>query len=56
LLERIRRERDLTIVMVTHDPGVGERADRLIQMLDGWIVTRASELERRDIVAAVANW
>jgi ABC-type lipoprotein export system ATPase subunit len=56
LLERIRLERDLTIVMVTHDPRVAERADRLIQMLDGRIVTPAPELERRDIVAAVANW
>jgi putative ABC transport system ATP-binding protein len=56
LLERIRLERDLTIVMVTHDPRVAERADRLIQMLDGRVVTPAPQLERRDIVAAVANW
>jgi putative ABC transport system ATP-binding protein len=35
LLERLRRERDLTIVLVTHDAAVAARADRVVRMLDG---------------------
>ena len=35
LLERLRRERNLTIVLVTHDQGVAARADRIVRMLDG---------------------
>ena len=35
LIERLRAERGLTIVMVTHDLKVAARADRVVQMLDG---------------------
>jgi putative ABC transport system ATP-binding protein len=35
LLEELRRERHLTIVLVTHDAGVAARADRIVHMLDG---------------------
>ena len=35
LLERIRDERETTIVLVTHDALVAERADRIVRMLDG---------------------
>jgi len=35
LLERIRDERETTIVLVTHDALVAERADRVVRMLDG---------------------
>jgi putative ABC transport system ATP-binding protein len=38
LLERLRAERGLTIVMVTHDMGVAARADRIVRMLDGRVV------------------
>lgn len=38
LIDRIRASRELTVVMVTHDPGVAARADRIVQMLDGRIV------------------
>jgi putative ABC transport system ATP-binding protein len=41
LLERLRRERDLTIVLVTHDPSVAARADRVVQMLDGRLAPAA---------------
>jgi len=37
LIEELRRCRGLTIVLVTHDPGVAHRADRVIQMLDGHV-------------------
>ena len=35
LLETLRRERNLTIVLVTHDQGVAARADRIVRMLGG---------------------
>ena len=38
LLEQLQRDRQLTIVLITHDPNVAARADRIINMLDGRIV------------------
>lgn len=38
LLARLRDERGLTIVMVTHDMEVAARADRIVRMLDGRVV------------------
>ena len=35
LIERLRAENGLTIVLVTHDRDVAARADRLVHMLDG---------------------
>jgi len=35
LLEDLRKKRGLTIVLVTHEPAVATRADRIIEMLDG---------------------
>jgi putative ABC transport system ATP-binding protein len=35
LIERLRRERRLTVVMATHDPAVAARADRTLHMVDG---------------------
>ena len=35
LLDRLRREWGLTIVLVTHDAQVAARADRVVRMLDG---------------------
>lgn len=39
LLEKLRDERGLTLVLVTHDPTVAARADRIVRMLDGKIVS-----------------
>ncbi|HXV34588.1 MAG TPA: ABC transporter ATP-binding protein [Gaiellaceae bacterium] len=41
LLDRLRRERNLTIVLVTHDATVAGRADRVVQMLDGRLAPAA---------------
>ncbi len=41
LLERLQREQGVTLVVVSHDPTVSSRADRLLHMLDGRI--RAQE-------------
>jgi len=38
LLQQLNREHEQTIVMVTHDPGVGARADRIVRFRDGAIV------------------
>jgi putative ABC transport system ATP-binding protein len=35
LIDELRRERGLTVVLVTHDHGVAARADRIVRMLDG---------------------
>ena len=35
LLERLREQRHMTILLVTNDPGVAERADRMLAMRDG---------------------
>ena len=38
LMESLRQSRGLTIILVTHDPGVAARADRIVRMLDGRVV------------------
>ena len=35
---RMLQQRGVTILMVTHSPQHGERADRIISMLDGQVV------------------
>ena len=41
LMETLNREKGLTFVIVTHDPGVGARCHRTIHMRDGDIVREA---------------
>ena len=38
LIQALRRQRRLTVVLVTHDTGVAARADRIVRMLDGRMV------------------
>lgn len=40
VLAEVRRERGLTIVMVTHDAGVSAHADRIIRLRDGKLDTQ----------------
>lgn len=50
LLQGLRAERNITVVLVTHDPSVAARADRIVEMLDGRIVGEtagAAALPRR---------
>jgi lipoprotein-releasing system ATP-binding protein len=35
ILCALNRRQNLTIVMVTHDPGIAQRADRVVRMVDG---------------------
>ncbi len=39
----IREQMNQTIVMVTHDPSIAERADRIVRLTDGVLVTEALE-------------
>jgi putative ABC transport system ATP-binding protein len=38
LMRRLNVERGLTFLIVTHDVSVGEKADRIVRMLDGQVV------------------
>jgi len=44
LLEQLQREQGVTLVMVSHDPAVSSRADRVLHMLDGRITTDAAAI------------
>jgi putative ABC transport system ATP-binding protein len=50
LLETLRNERELTIVLVTHDMDIAARADRIVRMLDGRVV--GSTVPVADVVAS----
>jgi predicted ABC-type transport system involved in lysophospholipase L1 biosynthesis ATPase subunit len=41
-MRRLNAERGLTWVIVTHDPAVGTRADRIVRMLDGSVDGQAA--------------
>ena len=42
LIQKLREQRGLTVLLVTHDPSVAARADRIIRMLDGRVVDDAA--------------
>lgn len=42
LLRDMSQETGMTLIMVTHDPQVAERADRVIRVLDGRVVNEAA--------------
>jgi putative ABC transport system ATP-binding protein len=49
LLDDLRRSRRLTVIMVTHDPSVAARADRIIRMLDGRIVANDEQATKPEL-------
>jgi ABC-type lipoprotein export system ATPase subunit len=42
LLEDVRARREMTMLVVTYDPLIGERADRVLHMRDGRLVSEGS--------------
>jgi ABC-type lipoprotein export system ATPase subunit len=38
LIRDLNERRGLTVVIVTHDPGIGDRCDRIVRMRDGLVV------------------
>ncbi len=54
LLEKMRGE-GLTLVVVTHNPAVARRADRVIVLRDGEIVRRAAGGEIASVVAMISG-
>jgi putative ABC transport system ATP-binding protein len=38
LMKRLNQEQNVTFALVTHDLGIGRRADRIVRMMDGEIV------------------
>jgi len=41
VLERLNRKEGLTVIMVTHDASISERADRVLHLADGRLLQRA---------------
>ncbi|MGH2560031.1 MAG: ABC transporter ATP-binding protein [Thermomicrobiales bacterium] len=41
LIRELNERVGLTFVLVTHDPGVGDRCDRIVRMRDGYIIGEA---------------
>jgi putative ABC transport system ATP-binding protein len=52
LMRRLNLEHGLSFVIVTHDPTVGESADRLVRMVDGEIVSHEALIELPDRLPA----
>ena len=48
LLRRINREQRMTFLLVTHDPRLAQRCDRIIEVVDGRIVSDRREQPRPD--------
>lgn len=45
LIVRLQRERNFTLILVTHDMGIARKAGRMISMKDGHIVTDAVNMD-----------
>jgi putative ABC transport system ATP-binding protein len=53
LLRDLNDRVGMTMVLVTHDPGVGARCDRIVRMQDGLIVGEDAPRRREPVLAAV---
>jgi putative ABC transport system ATP-binding protein len=48
VLQRLNRERAITIVLITHEPDIAEYAERVITFRDGRVVSDAPVAKRRE--------
>jgi putative ABC transport system ATP-binding protein len=54
ILQRVNRERGVTVVLITHEPDIAAYADRVIAFRDGRVVSDAPVPERRDAAVELA--
>ena len=47
ILQRLNRDRGLTVVLITHEPDIAEYAERVLAFRDGHIVKDAPVPRRR---------
>ncbi len=47
MFQQLNQADGITLIMVTHDPGVAEHAQRIIRIKDGLIESDASRIEGR---------
>jgi putative ABC transport system ATP-binding protein len=55
VFQRLNRENNLTIVLVTHEPDIAQYADRAIVVRDGRITRDSRVIEQRDAAAELAS-
>jgi putative ABC transport system ATP-binding protein len=48
-------ERGLTLIVVTHDPKVAQRADRVLVLVDGRIERRVASSQMGEVLALLAE-
>ena len=46
LLKTLNDDEGLTVILVTHEPGIAEQARRVVSMLDGKVVSDSTEVSR----------
>ncbi len=51
ILQRLNRERGLTVVLITHEPDIAEYAERVVAFRDGRVVKDERVARRRDAAA-----
>ncbi len=54
ILQRLNRERGLTVVLITHEPDIAEYAERVVAFRDGRVVKDERVASRRDAGAELA--
>ena len=54
ILQRLNRERGLSVVLITHEPDIAEYAERVVAFRDGRVVKDEKVARRRDAAAEMA--
>jgi putative ABC transport system ATP-binding protein len=54
ILQRLNRERALTVVLITHEPDIAEYAERVIAFRDGRVLKDEPVARRREAAAELA--
>jgi len=55
VLQRLNRERGLSVILITHEPDIAEYGHRLVAFRDGRVVKDEAVVTRRDAAAELAN-